>query len=372
MADLASLYGGMTKFGFPSGTVTPANVTMTGTGIGWGAIFESETTDAITHLGFLYGARGSSTPAGYTIGLEGVSVTTGAPDGTYKGGGSPASGTFTPPDDTSWNSTWQWVALTNSYAPAAYGENLALTVRYASGTNNSETFTTDVDSFVAATTHGMPYASRLSAGTWTHRARPPIFGYRTASGRFGHIYQSTYQTNSASTVGHRVAMKFTLPAGSGDTFKLRGFRAFSRFAAAGKNPLAKIWNASAAEASKTLDTDIIATTATTLNTRTHIFTTRPTLSFGTTYYIGYEVADASSGELRINGIQLASGDDLQAHGLAGNFHLATYNGSVWADDTTVRPLVELLFDDITEPAGGGGGGPIFGLAANGPAFRGAA
>jgi hypothetical protein len=37
------------------------------------------------------------------------------------------------------------------------------------------------------------------------------------------------------------------------------------------------------------------------------------------------------------------------------FYLATYNGATWTEDTTNRPLMQLIIADWTEPVGGGGG-----------------
>src|SRR5690349_18160435 len=67
--------------------------------------------DTWTHVGFRYGAR-TGTPVQHKTGLQ-TPDASGNPDGTYLGGGSPASGTFTPPADATWDGTWQWVALAN-------------------------------------------------------------------------------------------------------------------------------------------------------------------------------------------------------------------------------------------------------------------
>src|SRR5262245_6559267 len=80
----------------------------------------------ISRLGFRYGTR-TGTPPTYRISLQGVDGS-GLPDGTIKGGGSPASATFTPPADTSWNSTWQWINLSNTYTTANRGEKLATVI----------------------------------------------------------------------------------------------------------------------------------------------------------------------------------------------------------------------------------------------------
>src|SRR5438105_4685448 len=72
-------------------------------------IFQAAEAITITRLGFRYGTR-TGTPPTYQVSLQGVDGT-GVPDGTVKGGGSPASATFTPPADATWDATWRWVTL---------------------------------------------------------------------------------------------------------------------------------------------------------------------------------------------------------------------------------------------------------------------
>jgi hypothetical protein len=104
--------------------------------------FQADTTDAITDLGFRYGAR-TGTPPTYRISLQGASTSGIGPDGTVLGGGSPASQTFTPPADTSINGLWQWKTLANSYTPTR-GQFLCSVIEYSSGTidgSNNSSFT---------------------------------------------------------------------------------------------------------------------------------------------------------------------------------------------------------------------------------------
>lgn len=313
--------------------------------------FDARTANAITHLGFRYGVRTGAPPA-YIIGLEGISATTGWPDGTYKVNGGNCSAIFTPPNDTSWDGTWQWVALANSYTPTL-SERLMLTIR-ASGTpdgSNYSTFTTSLDLYLQI----YPYRSHLTGGTWVNQTTgSPVFGVRTASERYGRILPNYYSTRTASTVGHRVAMLVNVPGGAGDTYKVGGFRALASIAnAAGKAPLAKIWSASGALASKTMDTDQVGRAASSLNATVEcIFDTSVTLNCGTDYYFGFEVADAANGGIALQGTKFASADDKATDDGGAICSLATHTGA-WSVDSTVRPWMELILDDITEPSGGG-------------------
>lgn len=341
----------------PDGTALAAtNVSCDANNDGVGWVFSSPTTDAITHVGFRYGAR-TGTPPTYIIGLESPVVTTGLPDGTVLGGGSPASATFTPPADTSWDGLWQWVALANSYTPTR-DQKLALTIRYSSGTVDASNFSSFTRT-VSGAASNFPYALTLTAGTWAIFAFGSCFGIRTASGRFGPLWQSNYVTRSASTVGHRVAMKFNLPTGWGSTFKVAGVRMVASLAnASGKAPILGLWNAGGVVQNSTQDSEFFSAVTNTARPLELYFdeATLTALDFGTDYYIGLEVADATSAGVVITGIQLSEANDLLAYPGGTSVHLATYNGSAWTDDQTVRPMVELILADITEPAGGGGGG----------------
>lgn len=317
--------------------------------------FDPRSNNAITHLGFRYGAR-TGTPPTFIIGLETPSTTTGFPDGIYVGGGSPASATFTPPADTSWDGIWQWIALTNSYVPTLGSGRLIGTIRYSSGTidgSNNSSFTTHLTPGLVT----FPYASRNTSGTWSSSgvANMPVYGVRTASERYGRIVPNLYTTRTAATIGHRVAMLVNVPGGAGDTFKVAGIRAVASLAATtGKAPLAKIWSASSALASKTMDVDQAGRpTSSAYASVECIFDTSVTLNCGTDYYFGFEVAETTSSGILLYGTQFASADDKATDDGGAICSLATHTGS-WSADATVRPWMELILEDWTEPSGGGG------------------
>lgn len=358
MASFKNIRGGMgyMPIGTPATSEHPLDLETDG--VGW--TFQAREADAITHIGFRYGVR-TGTPPTYVVTLEGVSATTGFPDAADVGGGSPTATTFTPPADTTWNSTFQWIALTNAYTPTR-GQLLAATIRWSVGTvsgSHNGTFTSHITNLGTNAFYAFPTSQRLTAGTWAKQGATQVFGVRTASTRYGLPIEGLYNTRSASTVGHRQALKFTLPAGSGDTFKIKGMRlAGSVAGATGKNPVMGLWSASSMLQDYAFDTEWGLSAATSYITWEFLFdeSTLATLSFGTAYYLGLEVADATNGGVIINGLQLDAADDLDAFAGGTECHLATWNGSAWTDDQTVRPFVEWIFDDITEPAGGSGGG----------------
>jgi len=326
-------------------------------GVGW--VFQAANAEAITHVGFRYGLR-VGTPPVYVATIEGVSATTGAPDGADVGS---TATTFTPPADTTWDATIRWIQLASAFTPTR-GQTLALTIRYSSGTVDGSNHSTITRFQHGSSVAHFPYGLTLTAGTWgAPAALPPNFALRTANTRYGSLVLGYYATRTASTVGHRVAAKFILPAGWSSTFKLVGARFWGSSAgAAGKSPVFGLWDASSVIQNIAIDSDQDsgASTAGLLYTLYFNEASLTALDFGGTYYIGLEVADATNGGVLINGYTVSeTGDLLMYSGGAAGVCISTWNGSAWAD-VLAYPRLELIFDDITEPTASGGSNRVYG------------
>lgn len=310
--------------------------------------FLSETNQPITKLWFRYGAR-TGTPPTYRISLQSID-SSGNPDGIVLGGGSPASATFTPPADTSWNGLGQWITLNNSYAPTL-GQMLVIVIEYSSGTidaSNNSSFTRSFNT--GSLVGGIPYSMTNSGGVWSKSNNAGVFAYSTASNRYGIPIVSAY-TSNVSTPGHRSVAGFTLPSGFGSTFSLIGFNMTGRIGGAGATAKFGLWNESgtALAESITIDCDASSNITGTQNTRV-IFTSGVNINFGTKYYVGVENISSSTG---MHGAVLTESDDRLCFPLGTNIVHSTWNGSVWTDVATVRPYFDLIFSDITVPSGGG-------------------
>jgi hypothetical protein len=313
-------------------------------------VFHAPEAVALTHAGFRYGVR-TGTPPTYRISLQGVDAS-GNPTGTVLGGGSPASATFTPPADATWNSTWQWVALSNSYTPAR-GELMAVVIDYSSGTvdgtnNGSFTYANGASIYQRAT---FPYPLLDTTGSW---AKPtlldPSYAVKSATRVYG-VPVVAFTNLVASTSGHRVALKVTLPSGWAATWQAVGVRFNASTPAAGQTWIVGLWDsAGAVLQAVTLDSDQSAST--TSDRRFHEVwwdDTPVTLSFGATYYVGIERVGSN---VQLNTLEVASVDELTAFPLGASAHAATWNGSAWSDVSTQRPAIELILKDITAPVGG--------------------
>jgi hypothetical protein len=82
--------------------------------------------------------------------------------------------------------------------------------------------------------------------------------------------------------------------------------------------------------------------------------TLSTLTFGNTYRVALLPSTASSYTLR--GLDVTAAADWDAWPMGQNVAYSTRNAGNWTDVTTRRLYGwDLMFADITEPAGGGGG-----------------
>jgi hypothetical protein len=352
--------GGMIDVGLEFAAVS-FNCDASNDGVGW--VFQAVGTDAITHLGFRYGTR-TGTPPTYRISIQGVSTTTGLPDGTVVGGGTPASATFTPPADTTWNGTWQWIALDNSFVPTA-DQEYALCIEYSSGTINASNFSSMTTEDGSGLIPGsLPYAMQLAAGTWSKKfAGRPIFGVRTAASRYGQPYTGQY-TTAISTQTHRIAVKFKIPTDATNEYTVSEIMFGGLMGSTGKAPVVGVWNAAGtALQSRTFDSDVMRNPAagSMRSNQLRCGGSAATLSAGTSYYFGVEAASATPGSINITGLQLGNADDRLAYPGGTDWCLATWDGASWTDLTTVYPIAQIHLVSMTQQAGGGGGGgPLIG------------
>lgn len=303
----------------------------------------------ISKVQFRYGAR-TGTPPTYICGLQGLD-SSGNPDGTYKGGGSPASATFTPPADTTWNSTIREITLANSYAASA-GEFLALVIEYSSGTvdaSNNSSFTLGLQNPEGQNT-GFPYCLE-NTGSWSKRTpEKPIFGISNGTTVYGFPVQ-TMNGSGIATAGHRVALRGLLASGWGSTYKVRGIRFLGRFGVVGVTHKIGIWEGTTEKAALTFDSDFRAATSGDTSIYTYLFDSPVSLNYGTAYYFGIENVGGGS-TLFVADFQVGATDQLQALPGGAEFYRSTYNGSAWTDENTKRPLISLIMDDITKPVAG--------------------
>jgi len=316
-------------------------------------IFQSPAAIAITKLGFRYGLR-TGTPPTFKISLQGVDAA-GDPNGTIQGGGSPASATFTPPADATWDGTWRWITLDNSFTTAR-GAFYAIVVAYDSGTidgSNNSSFTTDVTSVTTTSGHQRGYAIQNNAGVRARRGNQIVFGYQSAGATYGFpMLASNNVAFGSGSTPDEYALRFLLPAGWGNTFRVVGVRW------RGDPPLANDYVINLYEGvtvlqSVTIDKDYSTAPAGGTDRNWEYYFDEVTLSilnFGTEYRLGLQSGLSDSLSVRTLVVSVAG----EASAFVGgtNFYLSTRtDAGSWTDVQTERPLMELVLADWTVPAG---------------------
>lgn len=333
--------------GIDDTTPTETNLALDGTGDEAGGIIQAQDENAITHIGFRHETNAS--PPTYLASIQGVDAN-GLPDGTVKGGGSPASATF---DPTSFgDNTFQWIELDNSYTPSL-GEFLYAVIEYSSGTigaSNDMTVTRAI-SGIRSSISRFPTGA-TTTNNWSGKTDAPAgpFAFRTASTRYGLPYGATLTAGSIGTNGHREACRFQIPANTFSSVKCKGVSLAVNWPTSA-DFIVGLWNASGTSlGSVTVDEDYL--TSTTDGVGTFIFDTEITLSPATTYYVGIERTTVACGLIYQD---MDEDNNLLCFPLGTASYYGTYNLSSWSDDTGRRPVgVDLILSDMTSGAGGGG------------------
>lgn len=356
MAAVNLLLGTSPIWAGASGSITFVNFTLDATTDTIEYIFQAPAAGiVITHLGFRYASRTGTVPT-YRISLQGV--TDGLPDGTIKGGGSPASATFTPPASTAWNNTWQWIALANSYTTVSRGEPLAIVIDYSSGTINASNcgqWSDSVNGF-----HGrvaFPYSIENNAGVRNRSSQQPLFGYKSASVTYGQPWNTFTQTQySSNSNPNEYGMRFIMPDGSVSSYKVAGIRARITTPAAAKTFDMNLYEGTTLLQAITIDSDSLRINAQDSNVIDYYFdeATLSTLTPGTVYYASF-LSNTTSSNLALAVAVANNAQDAAVNG-DGNCWLATRNGGAWTETTSTRPLMDLILGDIS----GGSSGRIIG------------
>ena len=310
------------------------------------SVFVMDSTDAITHVGIRVGNTVQSPPI-YQVSLQGMG-STGLPDGTILGGGSPASATFNP---SSWSiNQFHWIALDNPYTPTI-GQVVMPVVEYSSGTIGASNRINLVYAWGTFRTSSR-INGQFTVNNWSSGSRTGRHGLalRTANSRHGFVSIGAQPTAvSLGTVGHRDVLKFALPEFF-SAITCYGFRVACNPPSSGEFKLG-LWNSAGTELkSQTLTVaHLINATDSFIEA---VFPTPETISPGVTYYVGIERTVNACGLVQV---ELSEANDQLAYPLGTAACRATWNGSAWSDNTTFRPLsLELLISDIT-----GGGGTSF-------------
>ena len=313
----------------------------------YGALMYAQTTDPITHVGVkIFSDAG--TPPTYKVSIQGNA--SGFPDGTIKGGGSPASATF---ETSTWDGySFHWIELDNSYTPSSVNEEIWVVIEHDSGTIDTSNYSHFVKAFRSL--FQMDRGLNLAADTtnnWstkTSEASPsPAIGLRTASERFGYVADSNNMRviTTISTNGHRQAIKFEIA----NAVTIDAISIMADIEASGDVTFG-IWN-SAGTLLASATTDATSFSGTLSIYRYTLSLASPyTLDAETTYYIGIERVSASCS---LPYTDYTESDDRLTTPLGTDACFSSWDGSSWTDVLTRVPYnIGLHVTDVATSGGG--------------------
>lgn len=301
----------------------------------------------ITKLGYRLTSVTGTSPV-MKISIQGVDGS-GNPDGTIKGGASPASATFTP----SGSNTWNWVTLANAYT-ANVGDYLAIVIAYSSGTLNGSN-TPVIGVTLSSAAPGFPYQIQNVAGVRTRSASLPVYGYSSAAKAFGYPIQGVTLTTITNPAER--AVRFMLETNLVSTYKVAGVRMQLSTPAAGKSNVITLYQGTTVLQQVTWDSDYTPTAAANVRAYTFWFdSTNPlaTLYGGQEYRIGIAPQDAGN-NVTWNQLDFAAQADMEALSGGQQWYLSTRasgGATAWTDTVTSRPICELIVSDWTTPSPG--------------------
>lgn len=316
-------------------------------------LFQCDKAVTITKLGYTYGVR-TGTPPTYQIDLEGVNLTTGRADGTIKSSTN-AKATFTPPADTTQDGTTQYKTLTASYA-CTKGEFLAEVIKYSSGTVNASNMGTFAYQMSSSNfSYAFPYSVTVASGSGTKRDGPPVYAYSDGTTYYGNPLQNFSQ--DCYSTATEDAVTFTIPSSWCSTIKLKGAIFYGATPNAGKDTVFNLYSGVAAGSTTVLDTatldgDVLSANGSSRVTRI-LFTTETALTCGNGYRIS-AAPNAASASFCMESGNVGTNAEFSAWPWGINTFFSTRSGGNWTDTNTKRPLVKLIWSDITAPSGGTG------------------
>lgn len=318
----------------PSGTYGETIHSINSVSSNFAAFFLAPEDVTITHLGVAYNLR-TGTPPTQRISLREVALD-GLPESTPI-----ASKTFTPPADTSWDGTFQWLELVNPY-PASRGEKLAMVLEYLSGSvsnSNRSRYFVSIDNSRGGSGH-FPYGI-TNNGSQVKSAHMPVFGYKSSSRSYGMPLKSiTEETiNSPGQAG----LRFLLDQGFGSTFRLLGASFVGRLAATSGHTIDMVLYDASGDEVHRVSRDADHSFSATVHDCEHDFffddATLEELEFGQEYFLVLSPGGVSTATL-IRTFDLQSDTDMTALRGGSGFYLVSRasTGDDFTRDRSRRPI----------------------------------
>ena len=310
----------------------------------------------ITKVCYPYAVR-TGTPPTFKIGIEGVSITTGRANTTYKTGTGECSVTFTPPASTAENDTIQCKTLTGTTCAVTAGEVLALTIRYSAGTidiaNSSSFYYRFSNAQTSEAFETYVWTVNVGVGAQSSGYEHTAMFIGDAAGRYWGNPALAYLQDFYSGTTEK-ALRFQGPGPTSQTFTIRGAQVWGSGPTAGESLVVTLYNGTTALKSVTVDMDQMGAGGGPIAVKVHW--TPETLTYNTTYRIGVDYGATSKFLVTID---MGTGNNayFDAWPLGKETYLstrATGGGTAWTDVTAQRPRINLLLDEVVSAGASGG------------------
>ena len=320
----------------PGGTTTTLSSTTT-TSLAW--IFMAEEAATITQVGFKQSTM-AGTPGVVRLSLQGADGS-GAPDGSILASGN-GYADYTPSSGN--NGTLVWLTL-SSPVTVTRGQMLCLYMIPVSGTwDGSNTLTVHRSMTNLASPNGLPYlrenGTKISVASL-------IFGYASASKSYGVPWQTGTTLNvGLNSTPDEVGVRFTLPAGLGSTYTIRGIEVFTSLAAGITLDMVLYSGTTPLQTRSAIDSDIGSSASPRVFKFLFSDTTLTPLSYGSEYVIALKFLAATTSAVQYMVVNRAQDwTAFQAAALAK--WTQRTDGGAFSDTATQMPYIALLIDEVS-------------------------
>ncbi len=311
--------------------------------------FVAAETATITRLFFGYESK-TGVPVAHKIGFQGVG-TDGRCDGTFTGGGSENSVSFTPPNDTTWNSSVREVTLSNSLAvtQGSYYCVRIIPTGTPDGSNNSNFRLTNNNDTVNDDASMRKFTVN-SGGAVTEVGNDVIFGYGSSTRIWGSLAVSyNSDTWSSDSSPDEQGNVFTVNCPTGQTATVRGVHVRGRSADAAKTFKAHLYSGTAAAsveiaATATIDSDTVGGSPFIAGKR-YFFTTNAAISCGVEYRVTLEALSTSSNLGLLRNV-FTSATHLDTYPLRTMYRTHRVNAGTFTNVTTELMAIQPIFGEI--------------------------
>lgn len=318
----------------------------------------------------VYLSSESGTGPTYIAAMEGMSTSTGEADGSVMSGTGACSGTIVTDGQSA---GWKDITLTGTTCALTRGQKFCITLKHSSGTNNA----THKASFAYAASAGFAdgtdrhtvqneYAVTASnqnntAGLGTKQQESPIFMYKSSSRIYGKPWVSAGTTGySSDSNPDENGNRFIFNCPSGMQYKLAGIKWHGQTASASKSVIVSLYDdetSPTALQTVTWDADNEIASAGSNRTFEQYFdeTTLESLDCGADYVIALAVQETSS-NFGLRYFDVGANGDFDAYpGGIETYAVGRQNATGnFSATNTRRYMIDLIIDDIVDPAAGGG------------------